>query len=1086
MDVRLSKKKVPKERSAPKLIFSSLDFERVVNSYSISATRARLSVQDRNRTSHQRDVLSFNKNNNETRPILPLKSPHSTYEAFERSFHTPDSLILTQTKSSRSPDSSPSTNEKHYLGKKRLLGYSGRTAIRWALTFLVGLLTGCVAVLITNATDHVVRFRESGLNRLEQSIFLGDLQQDSSSSAEIGHNRTSIEVKPVLEWWEPNPATDLLAQKLGFSGVFMTYASFNLILALLSATMCLKFAPEAIGSGIPEVKAYLNGVRVKKFSSWKCLIVKIIGTILSVSSGLCIGPEGPLVHVGAIIGAGLTKTSWLEEMVRGAREHFPCASRLVGCAPTMDEADDRYNKKADDGNIFGEEEESGSSSANDSWMASSDEKKQTRQAKPLRCWYQSSFLSSIVFQLSHFRNDAERRDLISIGAAAGFAAAFGAPVGGVLFSLEEASTFFANQMLWKSLLATAIATFCIAVFSGNLTNFSVISLGDISTPNDMVLHRRLEEVPFYVIMGVGGGTLGALFNAVWKSMNKRRKIIYLRYTSDKKRNCDLYKLMEVAIVSLVTSFLSFTLPLISNWACQPVVKGVVANTMIAHDDVVTASADDNNDDIGGDFSEGFAHQFNCAAGETNELASILFGSREEAISNILTDPTSFEQQCLLSVGLLFFILMIITYGVALPSGIFMPTVLAGSALGGFVGVIFQQNILPSIEPSLFALLGATALLAGIQRNTVSLCVILMEGTGQTKFLIPIIVTIIVARYVGDLFSHGVYEIGMELKGYPFLEHIDHHSLDMYSVADVMSYPAVTLKVSETAGTIEKILNNVNHHAFPVVDEKQHLLGIVRRDQLVALLECGIYVETAAWNKGSRSGSVFSHNHSPSDGATSIFSDSASDRSRLDDLVPDDLRFSFFKDDDSSAELSCAMMGAEDLSRSSYVDRDNSGFTRHIRRDSTLMNMALFIRDDRYTSLDNMETVAIDDPIGGEGDEWLRDNVRILPDNTIILGTDESLPIGSKFNEKKTVVKKGSDGRLLVSLNPADYDKHVDIDAVMNRACHCVLENCPLSTAFKKFSVLGLRHLCVIGSKGKIVGIVTRSNLISEYIVKNTQ
>lgn len=88
---------------------------------------------------------------------------------------------------------------------------------------------------------------------------------------------------------KPNPMTDLLAQKLGFGGIFMTYASFNLLLALLSATMCLKIAPEAIGSGIPEVKAYLNGVRVKKFSSWKCLVVKIIGTILSVSSGLCIG-----------------------------------------------------------------------------------------------------------------------------------------------------------------------------------------------------------------------------------------------------------------------------------------------------------------------------------------------------------------------------------------------------------------------------------------------------------------------------------------------------------------------------------------------------------------------------------------------------------------------------------------------------------------------------------------------------------------------------------------------------------------------------------------------------------------------------
>ena len=98
----------------------------------------------------------------------------------------------------------------------------------------------------------------------------------------------------------------------------------------------------------------------------------------------------------------------------------------------------------------------------------------------------------------------------------------------------------------------------------------------------------------------------------------------------------------------------------------------------------------------------------------------------------MTDPVSFEPLCLLVVGAVFYFLMMITYGVALPSGIFMPTVLAGTSLGGFVGVTFQRMISEELSPSLFALLGATALLAGTQRNTVSLCVILMEGTGQTK------------------------------------------------------------------------------------------------------------------------------------------------------------------------------------------------------------------------------------------------------------------------------------------------------------------------------------------------------------------
>jgi CIC family chloride channel protein len=73
---------------------------------------------------------------------------------------------------------------------------------------------------------------------------------------------------------------------------------------VLSAGLVSRFAPEASGSGIPHLKAVLQGRR--SFRWLRVLVVKFISTLVAGSAGLMIGREGPTVHMGGAIGQGIT------------------------------------------------------------------------------------------------------------------------------------------------------------------------------------------------------------------------------------------------------------------------------------------------------------------------------------------------------------------------------------------------------------------------------------------------------------------------------------------------------------------------------------------------------------------------------------------------------------------------------------------------------------------------------------------------------------------------------------------------------------------------------------------------------------
>lgn len=263
--------------------------------------------------------------------------------------------------------------------------------------------------------------------------------------------------------------------------------------------------------------------------------------------------------------------------------------------------------------------------------------------------------------------------------------------------------------------------------AGQLSYAGLINFGKI----DQVSYNYFE-IPIYILLGVGGGMIGALFNYI----NYKLTIFRMRYIRAR-----LTKVMEALFVCILTAMIGYAMILNTN-DCHSIDR-IKPNNFIK-----------------------YPVRLHCPSGHFSSMGSLFINTPETVLINMLhVDADMYSMSLLLFFFWVYFALAVVTYGLSISSGLFIPALLIGATYGRLVAIVlfdllkgnaYSDDIEFDLFVTKFALLGAASVLGGTVRMTLSLTVILIETTGNLTVGLPLMICLIFAKWIGDSFNEGTY------------------------------------------------------------------------------------------------------------------------------------------------------------------------------------------------------------------------------------------------------------------------------------------------------------------------------------------
>eukprot|EP00092_Neocalanus_flemingeri_P009389 GFUD01010103.1.p1 GENE.GFUD01010103.1~~GFUD01010103.1.p1 ORF type:complete len:1007 (-),score=275.67 GFUD01010103.1:1080-4100(-) len=506
---------------------------------------------------------------------------------------------------------------------------------------------------------------------------------------------------------------------------FLAWVSLPVFLVLFSTGFVHVVAPQAIGSGIPEMKTILRGVVLKEYLTFRTLIAKVVGLTATLGSGMPLGKEGPFVHIASIVATLLTK--------------------LV-----------------------------------------------------------TSFQGI-------YANESRNSEMLAAACAVGVACCFGSPIGGVLFSIEVTSVYFAVRNYWRGFFAAIIGAIVFRLLSIWFEDEETI-VAVFRTGFSMDFPYDPQELIVFTLIGVCCGLGGALYVYM-----HRRYVLWMRgnkqLTKFLQKNRFIYPFLISGLISAITF---------------PPGPGMFqAADVTTHEQIETLFS---NFTWAKDVSEMTVDEYDHIKHWKDPYTESIFVTLTIYILST-------------------FFLSILAQTLPVPTGALIPSFKMGAAFGRLVGeamhVWFPEGVrygsqISYIMPGGYATVGAAAF-SGAVTHTISISVIVFEMTGQITHCVPVLIAVLVANAIAACLQPSCYDSIILIKKLPYLPDIIPSSSGAYNFF-VENFMVRDIKFIWYGMTYKQLRNTLRDgrklRGFPLVDnpDQMVLLGSIQRAELISAIE----------------------------------------------------------------------------------------------------------------------------------------------------------------------------------------------------------------------------------------------------------